>query len=129
MERVVERSNLWLAYQRVVQNKGAPGVDGLTVAEFKDWLKVHWPSVREALLEGRGAGGRCPIRSRISIPCCEAGSVTSSSRSLRGSWRNSTAGCGGGYGVCCGGSGSDPEPGSATCAHWDWTRSGLGAVP
>jgi RNA-directed DNA polymerase len=53
MERVVERSNLWLAYQRVVQNKGAPGVDGLTVAEFKDWLKVHWPSVKRALLEGR----------------------------------------------------------------------------
>jgi RNA-directed DNA polymerase len=50
---VVERSNLWLAYQRVVQNKGAPGVDGLTVAEFKDWLKVHWPSVKRALLEGR----------------------------------------------------------------------------
>jgi len=53
MERVVERSNLWLAYRRVVQNKGAPGVDELTVAEFKGWLKVHWPSVRQALLEGR----------------------------------------------------------------------------
>ena len=53
MECVVERSNLWLAYQRVVGNKGAPGVDGLTVAEFKDWLKVHWPSVKQALLEGR----------------------------------------------------------------------------
>ena len=53
MERVVERSNLWLAYQRVVKNKGAPGVDGVTVAEFKDWLKVHWPRVKEALLEGR----------------------------------------------------------------------------
>jgi RNA-directed DNA polymerase len=53
MERVVERSNLWSAYQRVVQNKGAPGVDELTVAEFKDWLKVHWPSVKQALLEGR----------------------------------------------------------------------------
>jgi RNA-directed DNA polymerase len=53
MEQVVERSNLWSAYQRVVQNKGAPGVDDLTVTEFKDWLKVHWPSVREALLEGR----------------------------------------------------------------------------
>ena len=49
MEQVVERSNLWLAYQRVVQNKGAPGVDGITVAEFKDWLKVHWPSVKQAL--------------------------------------------------------------------------------
>jgi RNA-directed DNA polymerase len=53
MERVVERSNLWLAYQRVIQNRGAPGVDGVTVAEFKDWLKVHWPSVKRALLEGR----------------------------------------------------------------------------
>jgi RNA-directed DNA polymerase len=53
MERVVERSNLWSAYQRVVKNKGAPGVDDLTVSEFKDWLKVHWPSVREALLKGR----------------------------------------------------------------------------
>ena len=53
MERVVERSNLWLAYQRVLQNKGAPGVDDLTVTEFKDWLKVHWPSVKEALLAGR----------------------------------------------------------------------------
>jgi RNA-directed DNA polymerase len=53
MEQVVERSNLWSAYQRVVKNKGAPGVDDLTVEEFKDWLKVHWPRVKEALLGGR----------------------------------------------------------------------------
>ena len=53
IEQVVERSNLWLAYQRAVQNKGIPGVDGLTVAAFKDWLKMHWPSVKQALLEGR----------------------------------------------------------------------------
>ena len=53
MEAVVERGNLWLAYQRVVENKGAPGVDGLTVAEFKGHLKVHWPRIRAALLEGR----------------------------------------------------------------------------
>jgi RNA-directed DNA polymerase len=53
MEQVVERSNLRLAYQRVVQNKGAPGVDDLRVSEFKGWLKVHWPSVKQALLEGR----------------------------------------------------------------------------
>ena len=52
MERVVERSNLWLAYQRVVENKGAPGIDGMPVSELKDWLKVHWPSVKKALLEG-----------------------------------------------------------------------------
>jgi RNA-directed DNA polymerase len=53
MEQVVERSNLWLAYQRVVRNKGAPGVDDLRVAELKGWLKVHWPGVKQALLEGR----------------------------------------------------------------------------
>ncbi|HET8875696.1 MAG TPA: group II intron reverse transcriptase/maturase, partial [Casimicrobiaceae bacterium] len=29
MEAVVERGNLWLAYQRVVENKGAAGVDAL----------------------------------------------------------------------------------------------------
>ena len=53
MERVVERANMRLAYQRVVRNKGAAGVDDLTVAELKGWLAVHWPSVKKALLEGR----------------------------------------------------------------------------
>jgi len=53
MEEVVERSNLQLAYQRVVENKGAPGVDDVSVPEFKGWLKMHWPSVKMALLEGR----------------------------------------------------------------------------
>jgi RNA-directed DNA polymerase len=53
MERVVERSNMRLAYQRVVENKGAAGVDNLGVSELKDWLTVHWPSVKQALLEGR----------------------------------------------------------------------------
>jgi Group II intron, maturase-specific domain len=53
MERVVERSNLRLAYQRVIENKGAAGVDEMPVSELKDWLAVHWPSVKKALLEGR----------------------------------------------------------------------------
>jgi len=52
MEAVVERGNVWSAYQRVVANKGAPGVDGVRVAEFKDWLKEHWPAVKAALLAG-----------------------------------------------------------------------------
>jgi RNA-directed DNA polymerase len=52
MEAVVERANLWRAYERVVQNKGAAGVDGLTVTEFKAWLQQHWPSVKAALLAG-----------------------------------------------------------------------------
>jgi RNA-directed DNA polymerase len=52
MEAVVERANLWRAYERVMRNKGAPGVDGLGVLEFKAWLQQHWPSVRAALLAG-----------------------------------------------------------------------------
>src|SRR5487761_2690515 len=52
MDAVVERSNLWLAYERVMRNKGAAGVDGLTVSELKAWLQQHWPSVKAALLAG-----------------------------------------------------------------------------
>ena len=35
-----------------MRNKGAAGVDGRTVFEFKAWLQQHWPSVKEALLAG-----------------------------------------------------------------------------
>ena len=52
MDAVVERNNLWQAYARVMRNKGAAGVDGLTVEEFKAWLQQRWPSVRAALLAG-----------------------------------------------------------------------------
>lgn len=52
MEAVVERGNMRLAYQRVVENKGAPGVDGLRVDELKDWLVRNWPTVRAAMLAG-----------------------------------------------------------------------------
>lgn len=52
MEAVVERNNLWRAYERVMRNKGAAGVDGLTVDDFKAWLQQHWPSVKAALLAG-----------------------------------------------------------------------------
>ncbi|MGC2836059.1 MAG: group II intron reverse transcriptase/maturase [Methylocella sp.] len=52
MELVVERGNMWTAYERVMRNKGAPGVDGMTVDELKAWLRSHWPTVRAALLKG-----------------------------------------------------------------------------
>src|SRR6266516_3369903 len=52
MEAVVERGNLKLAYQRVVENKGAAGVDGLALAELKDHLKQHWPTIRARLRTG-----------------------------------------------------------------------------
>ena len=52
MEAVVDRGNLKLAYQRVVENKGAAGVDQLAVSELKGHLKRHWPTIRARLLAG-----------------------------------------------------------------------------
>ena len=53
MERLVERGNMREAYARGVGNKGAAGIDGMTVADLKDWLKARWPEVKEDLLNGR----------------------------------------------------------------------------
>ena len=52
MDAVCERGNLMLAYQRVIENKGAAGVDGIGVAKFKDHLKQHWPTIKAKLLAG-----------------------------------------------------------------------------
>ncbi|WP_341644287.1 group II intron reverse transcriptase/maturase [Thauera sp. SDU_THAU2] len=52
MEVVCERGNLWLAYERVTRNKGAPGVDDIGVSEFKGHLQQHWPAIKAKLLAG-----------------------------------------------------------------------------
>jgi RNA-directed DNA polymerase len=52
MEEVVERENLKEALKRVKGNKGSPGVDGRTVHGLSDYLKEHWPAIREQLLSG-----------------------------------------------------------------------------
>jgi group II intron reverse transcriptase/maturase len=65
MEVVLARDNLMRAYQRVVRNKGAAGVDGLTVAALKDHLKEHWPTIKARLLEGSYQPQ--PVR-RVTIP-------------------------------------------------------------
>jgi RNA-directed DNA polymerase len=52
MEEVCERDNLKEALRRVKANKGSAGVDGMTVGELDDYLKQHWPAIREQLLSG-----------------------------------------------------------------------------
>jgi len=39
------------AIQRVVKNKGAPGVDGMTVRQVKRYLRRHWDKVEKAMLD------------------------------------------------------------------------------
>ena len=52
METICERENLREALQRVKTNKGSPGIDGMTVEQLPDYLKQHWPVIREQLLSG-----------------------------------------------------------------------------
>src|SRR3984893_13237775 len=52
MEEVCARENLVRAWKRIRQNKGSPGVDGMTVGYARDYLREHWPSIRSQLTEG-----------------------------------------------------------------------------
>jgi len=52
MEEVCERENLKEALRRVKANKGSAGVDGITVGGISDYLKQHWPAIRQQLLNG-----------------------------------------------------------------------------
>jgi RNA-directed DNA polymerase len=65
MEAVCAKENLVRALARVRQNKGSPGVDGMTVDALPAYLKGNWRSIRRQLLEGSYRPK--PIR-RVEIP-------------------------------------------------------------
>jgi len=53
MEKIVSRANMMAAYQRVTANKGAAGIDRMTVEQLQPYLKEHWLRIKKELLEGR----------------------------------------------------------------------------
>jgi group II intron reverse transcriptase/maturase len=65
MEKVCERQNLQAALKRVRQNAGSPGIDGMTVEELPNHLRVNWLRLREDLLAGRYQPQ--PVK-RVTIP-------------------------------------------------------------
>src|SRR5664279_1777458 len=52
MEEVCGRENCKQALKRVKANKGSAGMDGMTVQQLPEYLKQHWPVIREQLLSG-----------------------------------------------------------------------------
>lgn len=65
LEKVLNRDNLNKAYKRVKANKGAGGVDGMTVDEALPWLKEHGEELLESIRNGKYKPS--PVR-RVEIP-------------------------------------------------------------
>jgi RNA-directed DNA polymerase len=72
MEEVCERENLKEALRQVKANKGSAGIDRMTVGQLSDYLKQHWPEIRERLLNGTYEPK--PVR-RVEIPKPDGGGV------------------------------------------------------
>ena len=53
LERILSRGNLNRAYKRVRANKGAPGIDGMTVEEALPWLREHREELLESIRNGK----------------------------------------------------------------------------
>jgi group II intron reverse transcriptase/maturase len=52
MEEIISRANMQKAYNRVVSNKGAAGVDNMSTGHLKGYLQTDWPRIKEELLNG-----------------------------------------------------------------------------
>lgn len=70
MEVICSRENMTAALWRVRANKGAAGVDGMTIHDLRDHLKAHWPRIRDELLSGTYRP--MPVR-RVEIPKPDGG--------------------------------------------------------
>ena len=50
IEEILTKSNVREALNKVVANGGAPGIDGMTVEELRDYMNANWESIRESIL-------------------------------------------------------------------------------
>jgi RNA-directed DNA polymerase len=69
-EQIFSRGNLFAALEQVEKNGGAPGIDGMTVAELADHLRKHWEGIRAKL--DRGSYVPSPVK-RVEIPKSNGG--------------------------------------------------------
>ncbi|MBQ9371184.1 MAG: hypothetical protein IJU03_03240 [Thermoguttaceae bacterium] len=65
LEKILSHSNLNEAYEKVRANKGTGGVDGMTIAELKDYVRENWDGIKEQIR--RREYKPQPVR-RVEIP-------------------------------------------------------------
>ncbi|MFZ1986341.1 MAG: reverse transcriptase domain-containing protein [Desulfatitalea sp.] len=53
LEMILERRNMFRALNQVRANKGAPGIDKMSVKKIGGYLRRHWPKIKEDLLSGQ----------------------------------------------------------------------------
>ena len=70
LEKILDRNNLNRAFKRVKANKGAPGVDGMTIDETYQWLREHSHELTDRIQRGRYTPK--PVR-RVEIPKPDGG--------------------------------------------------------
>jgi len=65
LERILSRENMQQAWKRVKANKGAPGVDNVSIEDFPDFARENWRIIRESLSDG--SYQPLPVK-RVEIP-------------------------------------------------------------
>ena len=49
LNEILSRENMLIAYRKVISNKGASGVDGVTVEEIKDYVNQNWKNIKKQI--------------------------------------------------------------------------------
>ncbi len=65
IEKILENSNVRIALEKVMANKGAAGVDGMKVEDLRDYMNANWTSIKQSILER--SYKPAPVR-RVEIP-------------------------------------------------------------
>jgi hypothetical protein len=88
LERVPSRENMQRAWKRVKANKGAAGIDGMTIEAFPDFVRDHWEDIREAPFAGTYQPS--PVRRKVRNllkPDTSLDAAISVAMSRKGPWR------------------------------------------
>ena len=65
LEQILSRDNARQAWKRVKANKGAPGIDKMSIDDFPEFARTHWEGIRDSLFSGNYQP--LPVK-RVEIP-------------------------------------------------------------